>query len=630
MESIRIFNTELLFQQVMSPVVTAAGSVPIKLTGAENFKIWSNTLAMHISDVNSDWFDYINTGKINAIVEEYNPSVNLQLKIMKIFETALKTLIMNNIEGNAKKEANKYLTGYYGNPSGRGLLFHLVAKYNKNTIGVISAPFFKINELKNMSADSQRELIEKLVRTMFEYTQDEEILRARLNEEDRALFESSRIQSCEKAAALLLMGVNEEHYQRFMDLLGEKDFTTMEKVHDIIKKSNESANNHALIGAHSKVKNNNKKFKKEVKCKNCKGNHVVYDCPEFLEWKKNKQKESSSNGWFAFVGRKITNTKYKWYFDTGCTQHITCEKDQFKELVLAEDDSLGYIEGIGGKTPIKGYGTVVLGKITLNNVAYVPDSGVNLISIKMATKRSGTRFLFDKDYVYTISDNKTEIVGYCKNDLYIFGSKENNDCAVPSVMEYAYINYDINTMAKETVAIPESVRWHARVGHPGLANYNRLANQLSLPIMIKDNYTLCPTCSLSKGIVRKGKSSNTVYSAPLQLIQVDVCGHFKYTGFSDDKYFLTIRDAYSRYYTVIHLTKKSESCSKLIDWILKTANYFVHRDGFKVCAIRTDNGGEFISNRFHEFCKSKCVSHPFTVLHYSFQNGAVEHAHRTY
>ena len=148
--------------------------------------------------------------------------------------------------------------------------------------------------------------------------------------------------------------------------------------------------------------------------------------------------------------------------------------------------------------------------------------------------------------------------------------------------------------------------------------------------MIKDNYTLCPTCSLSKGIVRKGKSSNTVYSAPLQLIQVDVCGHFKYTGFSDDKYFLTIRDVYSRYYTVIHLTKKSESCSKLIDWILKTANYFVHRDGFKVCAIRTDNGGEFISNRFHEFCKSKCVSHPFTVLHYSFQNGAVEHAHRTY
>ena len=139
---------------------------------------------------------------------------------------------------------------------------------------------------------------------------------------------------------------------------------------------------------------------------------MVYACPEFLEWKKNKQKESSSNGWFAFVGRKITNTKYKWYFDTGCTQHITCEKDQFKELVLAEDDSLGYIEGIGGKTPIKGYGTVVLGKITLNNVAYVPDSGVDLISVKMDTKRSGNRFLFDKYYVYTISENKTEIVGY--------------------------------------------------------------------------------------------------------------------------------------------------------------------------------------------------------------------------
>ena len=55
--------------------------------------------------------------------------------------------------------------------------------------------------------------------------------------------------------ALLLIGVNEEYYQRFMDLLGDKDFTTMEKVHDIIKKSKESANNHALIGTNFKVKN---------------------------------------------------------------------------------------------------------------------------------------------------------------------------------------------------------------------------------------------------------------------------------------------------------------------------------------------------------------------------------------
>lgn len=81
-------------------------------------------------------------------------------------------------------------------------------------------------------------------------------------------------------------------------------------------------------------------------------------------------------------------------------------------MVLAEDDSLGYIEGTGGKTPIKSYDTVVLGKVTLNNVAFVQDSGVDLISVKMGTKRSGTRFLFDKYYVYTISENKTEIVGY--------------------------------------------------------------------------------------------------------------------------------------------------------------------------------------------------------------------------
>ena len=57
---------------------------------------------------------------------------------MKIFETALKNFNYDLIlKEMPEKEPNKYLTGYYGNPSVRGLLFHLVAKYNKNNIGVI-------------------------------------------------------------------------------------------------------------------------------------------------------------------------------------------------------------------------------------------------------------------------------------------------------------------------------------------------------------------------------------------------------------------------------------------------------------------------------------------------------------
>lgn len=152
---------------------------------------------------------------------------------------------------------------------------------------------------------------------------------------------------------------------------------------------------------------------------------------------------------------------------------------------------------------------------------------------------------------------------------------------------------------------------------------------MDYPKLIKDNYTLCPTCSLSKATIVKGKVSDTVYTSPLQLIQIDLCGPFRYENFTSTKYFMTVRDAYSRYYVVIHLETKGEAADKLINWIRVTENYFSSRGGFKVGAVRSDNGGEFMSTHLHDYFASKGIEHQLTVPYQSFQNGAVERAHRS-
>lgn len=66
-----------------------------------------------------------------------------------------------------------------------------------------------------------------------------------------------------------------------------------------------------------------------------------------------------------------------------------------------------------------------------------------------------------------------------------------------------------------------------------------------------------------------------------------------------------------------------------MDWITQTENRFHSRGGFKVGSIRTDNGGEFTSNALHEFFRARGIEHQLTVPHTSFQNGAVERAHRS-
>lgn len=91
---------------------------------------------------------------------------------------------------------------------------------------------------------------------------------------------------------------------------------------------------------------------------------------------------------------------------------------------------------------------------------------------------------------------------------------------------------------------------------------------------------------------------------------------------------MTVRDIYSRYYVVIHFFSKEETAGKLIEWITKTENYFSIRCGHKVGAASTDNGTEFVSNKFHDFCKAKRIGHQFTVPHISFENGTVKRAYQ--
>lgn len=80
-------------------------------------------------------------------------------------------------------------------------------------------------------------------------------------------------------------------------------------------------------------------------------------------------------------------------------------------------------------------------------------------------------------------------VGSLVNGLYIL---ESSDCQIrkrlrTSTQEYAVISYYSSVMFKEITPIPESIKRHARVEHPRISNYNRLAKKASLPKLNPDN-----------------------------------------------------------------------------------------------------------------------------------------------
>ena len=98
------------------------------------------------------------------------------------------------------------------------------------------------------------------------------------------------------------------------------------------------------------------------------------------------------------------------------------------------------------------------------------------------------------------------------------------------------------TIATETAKqISDTELRHARLGHPGVKLYNTMARLLGYNTIKQPNTTFCPTCCLSKAVTRKGVPSLKTYTHPLELIQVDICGGFRYDSYNNKKYFLTIR-----------------------------------------------------------------------------------------
>ena len=70
---------------------------------------------------------------------------------------------------------------------------------------------------------------------------------------------------------------------------------------------------------------------------------------------------------------------------------------------------------------------------------------------------------------------------------------------------------------------------------------------------------------------------------------------------------------------------KSEVLEKLTEFEAMTTIESSRR----VIKLRTDNGGEYVSQEFETYSKSKGIQHEFTVLHSPEQNGVTERMNRT-
>jgi hypothetical protein len=97
----------------------------------------------------------------------------------------------------------------------------------------------------------------------------------------------------------------------------------------------------------------------------------------------------------------------------------------------------------------------------------------------------------------------------------------------------------------------------------------------------------------------------------LERIHTNVCGPFSVASTTKHKYYVIFVDEFSRKCWILFLQKKDQTFSKFYEF-----KALVEKEsGKQVKAMRSDNGGEYISNKFKYFCNKEGIRRELIAPH---------------
>jgi hypothetical protein len=189
---------------------------------------------------------------------------------------------------------------------------------------------------------------------------------------------------------------------------------------------------------------------------------------------------------------------------------------------------------------------------------------------------------------------------------------------------YKVPGHYIQAMVHDTVNPCEL--WHQRLGY---LHYKAL---LGLQKMVKgmvvfhfEHDGICRGCVLGKNTKKSFPNNNKRSKGILDLIHSDICGPMLAPSLSGYLYYVLFIDDFSCKSWIYFLKAKNETCSKFQEFKALIENQI----GKHVRALRTDNGGEFESHPFDDFCREAGIRRHLTLPYNSQQNGVVERKNKT-
>ena len=300
--------------------------------------------------------------------------------------------------------------------------------------------------------------------------------------------------------------------------------------------------------------------------------------------------------------------------DSGCTNHMTGEKDMFHTLQLTQE-AQEIVFGDSGKSKVIGIGKIPISdQQSLSNVLLVDSLSYNLLSVSQLCGMGYNCLFSDVDVkILRREDSSVAFTGRLKGKLYL-------------------VDFTTSKVTPETCLVAKSDKgwlWHRRLAHVGMRNLAKLQKDnhiIGLTNVVFEKDRVCGACQAGKqhGVPHQSKNVVTT-KRPLELLHMDLFGPVAYISIGGSKYGLVIVDDFSRFTWVFFLSDKGETQEILKKFMRRAQNEFE----LKIKKVRSDNGTEFKNTGVEEFLGEEGIKHEFSVPYTPQQNGVVERKNRT-
>ena len=354
---------------------------------------------------------------------------------------------------------------------------------------------------------------------------------------------------------------------------------------------------------------------KEGNCFHCgETGHWKRNCKIYLEeLKKKKGSETSAPG--IYVIEVNLSTSSSWVLDTGCGSHICVNVQELEKSRSLTKGEVDLRVGNGARVAALAVGTYVLTLPTglvleLDNCYYVPSITKNIISISCLDK-IGFSFIIKDNCCSIYLNDMFYGIAQLINGLYVL----NLDMPI----------YNINTKRVKSNDSNPTYLWHCRLGHINENRISKLHKDGILDSFDFESYETCESCLMGKMTKAPFKGHSERAIGLLDLIHTDVCGPLNTQARGGFLYFITFIDDFSRYGYVYLMKHKSESFEKFKEFKNEVQNQL----GKSIKKLRSDRGGEYLSQEFLDYLKECGIVSQLTPPATPQWNGVSERRNRT-